>query len=530
MNIHCSPDMVNIARHWSDDFCAIHPEIKINLVSVSENELVDLSLSGNELCFISDNYTKLFDKKSSIMVIGRDILIPVINMNNPFLDKIKLQGVSINNLQNLVNTSGSLSWSSLVENSNVAPINFYSIKKALIENEAARFSGININPANGIEVRTAEELIKNIQNDPYALGFCKLSDIVNIDNQDFASNIMLLSIDKNGNGKMDYFENIYGSLNDFVRGVWIGKYPKSLINNFYAITTSTTSKNENEIAFLKWILSDGQQILVQNGYSELAINERQSKIESLTLNEKNIEPEQNQYALLKVGLFIVIILMIGGVTLFVIASKKRKRQNVLASAQNQISGLLSVNKLVSPNGLYYDKTHTWAFMEKDGIVRVGIDDFMQHITGTFTRIKMKNPGEFVKKNDHLLSLVQDGKQLNIYAPFSGKIVDINEYLITEPTRLNLSPYNDGWVYRIEPSNWLREIQFLQMVGTYREWMKNEIIRLKDFIAVIVNGKSMEYGFVTYQDGGELNDHILKDLGPEVWEDFQKQFIDTSVMR
>jgi hypothetical protein len=61
-------------------------------------------------------------------------------------------------------------------------------------------------------------------------------------------------------------------------------------------------------------------------------------------------------------------------------------------------------------------------------------------------------------------------------------------------------------------------------------MKNEIIRIKDFLTVIVNGKSLEYGVVIFQDGGELSDNILKDLGPEVWEDFQKQFIDTSVMR
>ena len=46
-----------------------------------------------------------------------------------------------------------------------------------------------------------------------------------------------------------------------------------------------------------------------------------------------------------------------------------------------------------PEGLYYDKTHTWAFMEKEGLIRVGIDDFLQHVTGTITRVIMKEPGE-----------------------------------------------------------------------------------------------------------------------------------------
>ena len=78
-----------------------------------------------------------------------------------------------------------------------------------------------------------------------------------------------------------------------------------------------------------------------------------------------------------------------------------------------------------PKGIYFDKTHTWAFLEENGVVRVGIDDFLQHITGKITRIKMKDPGKKVKKGDQILSIVQNGKQLNLYAPVSGTIVEQN---------------------------------------------------------------------------------------------------------
>ena len=61
-------------------------------------------------------------------------------------------------------------------------------------------------------------------------------------------------------------------------------------------------------------------------------------------------------------------------------------------------------------------------MEQNGIVKVGIDDFLQHITGPITRIKMKNEGDKVKKGEQILSLIQNGKQLNIYAPVSGTII------------------------------------------------------------------------------------------------------------
>ena len=64
-------------------------------------------------------------------------------------------------------------------------------------------------------------------------------------------------------------------------------------------------------------------------------------------------------------------------------------------------------------------------MEQNGIVKVGIDDFLQHITGTITRIKMKNEGERVKKGDQILSIIQNGKQFNLYAPVSGIIREKN---------------------------------------------------------------------------------------------------------
>ena len=66
-----------------------------------------------------------------------------------------------------------------------------------------------------------------------------------------------------------------------------------------------------------------------------------------------------------------------------------------------------------------------------------------------------------------------------------------------------------------------------MVDKYKEWLKDEFTRLKDFVAYSANSNQLVYQHVVLQDGGELKDNILADFGPEVWEDFQTQFIDTS---
>jgi hypothetical protein len=139
---------------------------------------------------------------------------------------------------------------------------------------------------------------------------------------------------------------------------------------------------------------------------------------------------------------------------------------------------------------------------------------------------MKKPGEKVVKGELFLSLIQHGKQINLYSPVSGTIREINGLLDGNTSVLNTSPYGDGWIYSIEPANWLQEISLLNMAGKYAKWISEEFSRLKDFLAASLQSHKLEYANVVLQDGGELKNNLLEDFGPEVWEDFQSKFIDT----
>ena len=63
-----------------------------------------------------------------------------------------------------------------------------------------------------------------------------------------------------------------------------------------------------------------------------------------------------------------------------------------------------------------------------------------------------------------------------------------------------------------------------MADSFKMWLKAEYLRLKDFIAIIQKpGVNLAHQLVL-QDGGELRSGVLKDLGPEAWEEFQQLFI------
>ena len=225
-------------------------------------------------------------------------------------------------------------------------------------------------------------------------------------------------------------------------------------------------------------------------------------------------------ALLIVLAFLALCIGINAVIHFSEKKKSEATQTAVESPR-----IFSEDSVAAPEGLYYDKSHSWAFMKQNGRVKVGVDDFLLKVTGKPTRVNLKNEGDRISKGEPLVSIIQNGKRLTIKAPISGVIKSQNNSLERNANQLKSSPYVQGWLYEIEPSNWLREIQLLLVGDKYREWVKNEFARLKDFIASVLSTKQLEPGMVVLQDGGELLEDLLSELEPHEWEMFQNDFLD-----
>jgi len=522
LNILSSPDLNNLTTNWAAEFGKKKPNLKITIKDLSENQAID----ANSLSFISDQNQELInDEAKWKMVVGRDAVVPIINAKNPLLNEIYRQGISTEKLAELLTNPEIQNWKLLVSNDQNSPIHLYIIDNKAVVSSLSNFTKMNSVTTCATIVATVEELLSTIQKDNYAIGFCKLTDVRDANTKNFLANIKLLPIDKNKNGRLDSFENIYTNMDAFTRGVWIGKHPKALCGNIYAIAESKPT-DKNALDFLSWINTDGQKNLNINGYSALASIEKQANLEML-VNPEILVDQAEKPVVSGAWLVAIIVLVFSafiltGAIMFV----KNKKANEISEGI-EITPAFDENSILAPKGLYFDKSHTWAFMVQDGNVKIGLDDFIQHVTGSITRIKMKEPGEKVRKGEKILTIIQNGKQLNISSPISGIIREQNQALAANSSILNSAPYSEGWVYLIEPKNWLREAQFLFMVEKYKEWLQDEFIRLKDFLSASMRSNTNVYAHVILQDGGELTDNVLADLGPEVWEDFQTKFIDIS---
>ena len=460
------------------------------------------------------------------MVVGRDVIVPIISAKNPMLNQLTQTGISAEKFALLFKGTETKNWSACVPSGQNVPVQIYVSNNQSLLTSLEAFTKSSVATANVTRLNSAEELISAVQNDQFSIGFCKLSDLRTINIYEGTEKVRLLPIDKNGNGRLDNFENIYGSLGEFTHGVWIGKYPNALCGNIYAVSNAKPTQ-KSELAFLSWILSDGQKSLNSNGYCDLTSSEKESSLASL-LGRSTENPNFSQIVTSPKS-WPVVITIAGLVGLFLVVFfySKSSAGSIPVDPHIQLGPLMIEKVMDVPKGLYFDKTHTWAFMEQDGNVRVGIDDFLQHITGKLTKIKMREAGEQVRKGETIMTIIQEGKQLNIYAPISGTILEQNESLITDTGIINASPFFKGWVYQIEPKNWLREVQFMFMGDKYAEWLKDEFTRLKDFIAATVRSNNLAYAHVVLQDGGEITDNVLAEMDPIVWEDFQTQFIDSS---
>jgi glycine cleavage system H protein len=186
---------------------------------------------------------------------------------------------------------------------------------------------------------------------------------------------------------------------------------------------------------------------------------------------------------------------------------------------------LSAGFLRIPQGIFYNRYHTWTHMGESGEAKVGLDDFLQHITGEVKFTQLKNPGEMINKGEILTRIDKDGRQLNIFSPISGKILYTNSALIENPEILNEDPYGGGWIYKIKPSNWKKETNSYLLAEEATNWSTKEIERFKDFLT---GGPMRKYStspsMVLLQDGGEVRDDILSELPNEVWKDFQDEFL------
>jgi glycine cleavage system H protein len=125
----------------------------------------------------------------------------------------------------------------------------------------------------------------------------------------------------------------------------------------------------------------------------------------------------------------------------------------------------------TPKELRYSEEHEWVKVEGDKI-RIGITDFAQHELGDIVFVELPEVGDELKADEPFGSVESVKTVSELYAPISGKIVEVNEDLSDDPQFVNESPYEKAWMVIIEPTD-VSEVDKLMSAEQYEEMIKED---------------------------------------------------------
>jgi glycine cleavage system H protein len=129
-----------------------------------------------------------------------------------------------------------------------------------------------------------------------------------------------------------------------------------------------------------------------------------------------------------------------------------------------------------PDNLHYNKEHEWILTENGKPVRMGITDYAQRMLKEITFVYLPEKGMTVKRLEAICTIESIKAISELYSPFTGRIVEVNEKLGERPGIINEDPYGEGWIIAINPSRLKKEVGKMIRPEQYAEYVK-ELIKI-----------------------------------------------------
>jgi CheY-like chemotaxis protein len=160
------------------------------------------------------------------------------------------------------------------------------------------------------------------------------------------------------------------------------------------------------------------------------------------------------------------------------ARLEAERRPTVRIVAPEVAGLIAARDYCVPGGAFLSSGHTWARIDPDGRVVVGLDDFARKALGKVERIELPPAGEEARLGEVLFTLRRGTQMLRIPSPLSGRIAHVNEDLRREVSLLLTSPYEHGWVCILQPGRLAAELPTLRIGKPVIAWYQEEIARLR----------------------------------------------------
>jgi len=268
---------------WADEFQKKNTDVKIDISAGGAGKGMTDVLSGMvNLAMVSREISQSeIDQGAWFLAVTKDAVLPTINKNNPVLDELLKKGFTQENFKEVYLNEMPRTWGEFLDSPDQNKINVYTRSDACGAAEMwGKYLGKNQESLLGVGVFGDPGIADAVKNDVYGIGFNNVIYAYDIKSRTKYEGMEVLPIDLNGNRVIDPDENFYGNLDTIMHAIQTNKYPSPPARDLYLVSKGKPT-DPLVIAFLEWILTDGQKYVHEGGYVQLPdekINLEKSKL------------------------------------------------------------------------------------------------------------------------------------------------------------------------------------------------------------------------------------------------------------
>jgi glycine cleavage system H lipoate-binding protein len=163
--------------------------------------------------------------------------------------------------------------------------------------------------------------------------------------------------------------------------------------------------------------------------------------------------------------------------------------------------------------------HAWAVAESADLLRVGLDDFAAKLVGKVESLDLPKVGEMLAQGRESWAICRAGRRAPMLSPVSGRVIEVNSLLRSNPELPGTDPYGDGWLFMVQTTDLRTNLNNLLSGSMVRRWMEDVCARLRT---------RLDGGLAfSFADGGTAVKDISALVDAARWKTLVEEFLLTS---
>jgi len=263
-----------MALKWGEEFQKAYPKVRIDIQAGGAGKGIADALAGAvDFGMVSRGIQAAETERGAVaFAVCKDAVIPVMNAKNPLIGQILKIGLKRQDFLNIWIDESAKTWGGILGATDSSPVHAYTRSDACGAAETwAQYLGKKQEDLKGVGVYGDPGLAEAVRRDPLGVGFNNVNYAYDPKTLKPVQGLAIIPIDLDGNGRIDAAEDFYGTRDVLTAAIARGVYPSPPARDLYLVTKGHSAKPA-VVAFLKWVLTDGQRFIPETGYIALGVD------------------------------------------------------------------------------------------------------------------------------------------------------------------------------------------------------------------------------------------------------------------